>query len=185
MKYEKMMNAMGSIFGKEGKPDGLIGLEYQKYEIKNHIKEFQDLKVKLNQLILENNYAGAVNFDETEKGLTIHILGDILFPTGSSTLNDGAKDILKRISSMIFTIHNDIRIEGHSDNTPLKPDVLYTNWHLSLNRAVRTAEFIMDTENINPERISIMGMADKYPIASNDTPEGRSQNRRVDIVVLK
>lgn len=185
MKYEKMMKAMGSIFGKEGKANGVIGLEYQPYEIKNHIKELKDLKIKLQQLILENNYNNSINFEENEGSLTIHIVGDVLFPPGTSILNEGSKDILKRISTIVNNLPNDIRVEGHSDNLPVNSREYPSNWHLSINRALNTAEFLMESENINPERITIMGLADSFPIASNDTPEGRAINRRVDIVVLK
>jgi len=180
-----MTHALGSIFGTEGKPDGVIGLEYQRYEIKNHIKELTDLKIKLQQLILESDYGNSINFDENERGFTIHIVGDILFPPGSSVLNESAREILKRISTIINNLPNKIRVEGHSDNQPLKSDIFKSNWHLSANRALNTAAFLMETDLISPDRISIVGMADTFPITRNDTPEGRATNRRVDIVVLK
>lgn len=180
-----MKHAMGSIFGKEGKPDGIIGLEYQRYEIKDHIKELTELRLKLQQLILEYNYDSSVNFEENERGLTIHILGDVLFPPGSGELGKEAKEILERISAIIIHLPNYIRVEGHSDNRPVKSAQFQDNWQLSAQRALNTAAFLREFAKLSPERISIAGMADSFPVSSNETAEGRKANRRVDIIVLK
>ena len=75
-------------------------------------------------------------------------------------------------------------ISGHSDDVPLGAklqDVFKDNWGLSLARALATAEFFTDNAGITADRMSVTGFGATQPVASNDTPEGRQQNRRVEI----
>jgi chemotaxis protein MotB len=78
----------------------------------------------------------------------------------------------------------DMRVEGHSDNVPIHNDTFASNWDLSTARAMAVATMLIDESGIDPKRMAIAGYAQYHPVASNDTPEGRRANRRVDIVVV-
>jgi len=77
-----------------------------------------------------------------------------------------------------------MRVEGHSDDVPIHNVAFSSNWDLSTARATAVAMMLLNDSGFDPRRMSIAGYAQYHPIASNDTPEGRRANRRVDIVVL-
>ena len=178
-KYEKVISAMGNIFGTEGK---VIGLESN---IINQDLPSNNLKNELARLIKEYNYQESIRFEESERGFTIHIMDDILFKSGSADLNQNSMDVLSKIAALLKDVKNDIRIEGHTDNVPINTDVFKSNWHLSVGRALNTAYYLINKEGLRPEKISVVGFSEYKPIASNTTNDGRANNRRVDIVIIK
>jgi chemotaxis protein MotB len=81
-------------------------------------------------------------------------------------------------------IPNPARLEGHTDSVPIHNSRFRSNWELSAARSIALLSLLTDEFGVSAERISIAGYADNAPIASNDTPDGRMRNRRVDIVIL-
>src|SRR5208283_2490958 len=79
---------------------------------------------------------------------------------------------------------NNIRVEGHTDNVPIHNSRFASNWELSTARATEMIRLFITQYNFPPIRLSAAGYAEYHPVASNETVEGRGQNRRVDIVVL-
>jgi chemotaxis protein MotB len=77
-----------------------------------------------------------------------------------------------------------VRIEGHSDNVTVKLDRFPSNWELSAARAINVARYFIEVHDVQPGMIATTGYAEYRPVASNDTPEGRAKNRRVDIVLM-
>jgi chemotaxis protein MotB len=178
-KYEKMLSAFGNVFGTEPAkikidaiPDKVISTPLDK------------LKNDITQLIAESD-TKSIRMEENERGITIHILEDIVFPSGSADLKSTSKIVLKRVADIIKKLPNDIRVEGHTDNIPINSSVFPSNWHLSVARALNTAYYLIKEEGVNPDKVSIVGYAEYKPIESNDTPYGRASNRRVDIVIIK
>lgn len=106
----------------------------------------------------------------------------LLFTPGSAEFDERMKPILQKIAS--FMRHSDyqVYIDGHTDNTPLRSGSFASNEELSLARAFRLMEYFVNTEGISPLSIALAGYGDIHPVASNDTPEGRSKNRRVEII---
>ncbi|MHB8930623.1 MAG: OmpA/MotB family protein [Melioribacteraceae bacterium] len=149
------------------------------------VKPKEKLSEELSKLIIDNNYSNSIQLEETERGITVHILDDILFPPGKADINETSKLVLKKLAKVLSTIPNDIRIEGHTDNVPIFTERYPSNWHLSVDRALSTAYYLIKQENISPDKVSIVGYSEYRPIASNDTPETRAKNRRVDLVILK
>ncbi|RJP73243.1 MAG: chemotaxis protein MotB [Ignavibacteriales bacterium] len=180
-KYQKMISAMGSYFGSSynSQTNG-------KYISAGNSDEQNliSLKDKVNTLIRQNDIQKDVSIVETERGITVRILDDILFTSGSAELKGYSKIILNKIAGILKNLPNDIRIEGHTDNVPVNSNMFPSNWHLSVGRATNTAYYLMINEGLPQERVSIVGYSEYNPIASNLTPEGRANNRRVDIVIL-
>ncbi len=122
----------------------------------------------------------------TETGFKVVILEKILYDSGSSELNPEGRKLLKLlVQSLRQGKHERIVVEGHTDNVPLRPGTriaLYSNWELSAVRAARVARFL-EQEGLDPKNLSARGYGFYHPIASNKTPEGRQQNRRIEIIL--
>ena len=179
-KYQKMALAMANVFGTDADADSI----QQWVKGITTVSPIKKLKGDLTALIDKNNYSSSIRLDENERGLTVHILEDIMFAPGKAELVENSKYVLKNLAVILRALPNDIRIEGHTDNIPINTAVFPSNWHLSVARATSTAYYLMQYENLNPDKISVVGNAEYKPIAANDTPEHRSQNRRVDIVII-
>ena len=86
---------------------------------------------------------------------------------------------------MINSKNRDIRVEGHTDNVPLRNTSKYKdNWELSTARATKVASFIIDNKILEPTKISVAGYSEYRPVAENNSNENKAKNRRVDIVLL-
>ncbi len=178
-KYKGVVSAMGSIFGSDA-----VG---SNFTASNNVipKPTDKLAEDLYRLVEQYNYGNSIRLEQNERGVTIHILDDVLFPPGKATLNDASKTVLSRLADVIKPLPNDIRIEGHTDNIPISTAQYPSNWHLSVDRALSTGYYLIQEEGILADKVSVVGYAEYRPIASNDTPQSRAQNRRVDIVILK
>lgn len=113
----------------------------------------------------------------------VEIKTDILFPSGSAQIQPEAVDILGRIASILEPLGSPIRVEGHTDNQPIRTLQFPSNWELSAARAGRIVR-LFEERGIGPERMSVAGQGEYQPVADNATPEGRNRNRRVTLVVL-
>lgn len=177
-KYNNIVKSIGAAFGAP-KPliQPIIGKSTEK--VQNNLKE------TLAKVAKDNNFEKSIKLEENERGIVIHILGDILFPSGNANLNDGSLIMLNKLAAIIKTLPNDIRVEGHTDNVPIGNGAFASNWHLSVNRALNTAYYLINNQNLSADRVSIVGYSEYKPIADNSTLEGRNQNRRVDIIIIK
>ena len=124
-----------------------------------------------------------------ERGIVISLASDAYFKQASAELDiERAREVLEKIAELITqTDYKDkhIRIEGHTDDRSTDPDGPWlSNWHLSTARALNVLGYLVDF-GADPQRMSVVGYGEYKPIFSNDTEEGRSKNRRVDIVILR
>jgi chemotaxis protein MotB len=117
-------------------------------------------------------------------GLVISLRESGFYDSGSALPNPRSKPTLDRVAAMIAATPYDLRIEGHTDNVPIHTSQFASNWELSTARATEMAEIFILSYRFDPRRLSAAGFAQYHPVAGNGTPEGRSQNRRVDIIVL-
>ena len=119
-----------------------------------------------------------------QDGLVISLREAGFFNTGSADPKPGSLGTLRAIGERLGRTPFDVRVEGHTDNVPIHNAQFASNWELSAARATRIAELFIQMKAIPPERLSAAGYAQYHPVASNDTPEGRAENRRVDLVVM-
>jgi len=117
-------------------------------------------------------------------GLVISLREAGFFASGSATPSPSTLSTLRQIAASLGQTPYDIRIEGHTDNIPIHTVEFDSTWELSTARATRMARLFLDLKALPPERISAAGYAEFHPVSTNDTAEGRAENRRVDLVVL-
>ncbi|HED08921.1 MAG TPA: chemotaxis protein MotB [Ignavibacteria bacterium] len=179
-KYSKMISTVGDVFGNGNK---VIKIESN---ILPSVNNQQDaLKTKLIKLIDKYNYKNSIRLDENARGITIHILENILFTSGKANLNAGSKEVLNRLAVLLKELPNDIRIEGHTDNVPIHNSIFLSNWHLSVTRALNTAYYLINNGGLSADKISVVGFSKYRPIENNNSKAGRANNRRVDIVIIR
>jgi len=99
-------------------------------------------------------------------------------------LRSSAENAFDRFAAVIQKRSESLRIEGHTDNLPIHNKQFASNWELSTARASNLIKLLINRYHVEPDRLSAAGYAEYHPAASNDTPEGRARNRRVDIVIL-
>ncbi len=130
-----------------------------------------------------------VRVTEDERGLVITLATDSFFDQGSAALKNEMKPVLKKVGNIVRNVPNFVRIEGHTDSSPisqLSVDRGYpTNWELSSARSVNILRYLQEDESVNPKQLSAVAFGEQRPLDTNDTPEGRAYNRRVDIVILR
>lgn len=145
------------------------------------MQKFED---QVQTVLNENNMGNYVNNTVTDDGLLISFSDKVFFDTGDATLKPDMKQGLKELAVLLNRIKNELVIEGHTDNIPINRGVITSNWQLSSLRASNVVEFLAEECKVDGARLSAVGYGDFRPVASNDTTEGRSKNRRINIVVL-
>lgn len=124
-----------------------------------------------------------VTIRRTDFWIEVEMRTDILFPSGSARLADSASDVIQKLGSVLAPFPNPIRVEGHTDNKPIRTALFYSNWELSAARAASVVRVLSD-HGVGPARLAVVGYGEQRPLKSNDTPQGRDSNRRVVVVIL-
>jgi chemotaxis protein MotB len=117
------------------------------------------------------------------KWVEVEIKTDILFPSGVATLSPAAEQVLQQLAETLKPFPNAIRVEGHTDNRPIKNSAFPSNWELSAARAASVVH-LFTRMGMDPARLAVIGLGENRPAQSNATPEGRNANRRVLLVIL-
>jgi chemotaxis protein MotB len=140
----------------------------------------RELQGKLSNQIAQHIVALHIGRD----GLVISLREAGFYDSGSATPHAASMGSLDEIAETLKASPYDVRIEGHTDNVPIHTGQFDSNWELSTARATRLTRLFIERHGLRAERLSASGYAEFHPIASNETAEGRSENRRVDIIVL-
>jgi chemotaxis protein MotB len=156
------------------------------YEKSQEIKELREAKEDLEKRFKEEIGEKELKLELLEKGLVLRFVAEVLFDSGKANLKKEAYPILDKVANFLISKvpDRDIAIEGHTDNEPIKYSGWKSNWELSTARALSVLHYFVDKKGIKATRVSAIGYGEYRPIASNDTPEGRQKNRRVEIVIL-
>ena len=142
----------------------------KEFEKKLH-KELSEYKAKL---------------EMTEKGLVVTFLAEIFFDSGKAEVKESAKPTLKKVADILQkkVPGCKVAIEGHTDDEPITYSGWDSNWELASARALSVLHYFIDDASIDPRLLSADSFGQYSPVASNDTEEGRQQNRRVEIVII-
>ena len=150
------------------------------------IDKMEQVKGEVEDMLNAANLGNEVKVSLTEQGLEISINAEVLFDIGSAMLKPRYTSTVGKITNVLSKLKgNQIIVEGHTDNVPIKTYQFPSNWYLSTARAICVLDLIMKNHELNPNKLSVQGYGDSRPIASNSTPEGRAKNRRVNIIILK
>lgn len=128
--------------------------------------------------------AESIKLERHAEGLTVLLQTKSFFTPGSDTLRPEALAILPGVVNILKQSQHKLRIEGHTDDMPIHNERFPSNWELSTARALSVLRFLI-LSGVAPERLAVAGLAEYKPLQSNTTTEGRSRNRRVEIVILK
>lgn len=130
---------------------------------------------------------GQLQVRQYQNMLTVDLAEQIFFDSGRAALKAGGKDVLKKVADALKKYDNKvIRVVGHTDNVAVAKSLqatFPTNWELSVARATNVVRFLQES-GIPPERLVASGRGEFDPVASNDTPEGRKKNRRIEIMLI-
>ena len=153
--------------------------EEKKAKTKQQMKTVAgDITKVLQPLITE----GKVKLIETSRGVTIEINDSILFPPGQAKLQTISVTALGALAQVLASSDFPVTIEGHTDNTPIATAQYPSNWELSAVRATTVLRLFNDA-GVSAERLTAIGYGETRPLETNTTPDGRSRNRRVRILI--
>lgn len=141
------------------------------------------LRQSFTKLIKEKKLQGSVFLRSKEHSITLALADNLLFDIGSAQLNDRSRQLLDAIASILNETDNPIRIEGHTDNTPIHNSKYISNWQLSTDRATNVIMYLIERYGFSPNRLSASGYGEYKPLFPNDSADHRGKNRRVDFVI--
>ena len=168
-----------------------VSLEESQSTIEKQTKVIRDLhatRMKIESSLKEQIEAKEIKLEEIEGKLRVTLVDKILFDTGKVEISKGGKEVLLELAdSLRENKDQNVVVEGHTDDVPIGLVLIEkypTNWELSSARAVGVVRFLQEKGWLEPERLSATGYSYYKPVASNDTPEGRRQNRRIEIILV-
>jgi chemotaxis protein MotB len=146
--------------------------------------ELKLLKKRVDDKVHGLGLKGSVRTLVDERGLVIHISESGGFEVGKAEIRKETYPLFDAIGKPLLEMDNDVQIQGHTDTVPIHNSMYKSNWELSTARATGVLQFFLERYKIPPQRLSAAGYGEFYPVADNETDEGRSRNRRVDVIVL-
>ncbi len=138
----------------------------------------------LNQTLVSDIDQGKIEVHLEARGLIVSLRQATFFPSGGDEIAPQSYSTLQKIATMLNDLPNPIRLEGHTDSLPIHTDRFRSNWELSAARSIAMLEVLSGRFGVPRARFGISGYADTNPVDTNETEEGRTHNRRVDIVIL-
>jgi chemotaxis protein MotB len=127
---------------------------------------------------------GKVEVHMEPRGLVVSLKQTAFFPSGADVIDPDTYPIVEKVGTALNAVTNPLHIEGHTDARPIHTARFKSNWELSSARSIAMMELLSSRFKVDSKRVAVVGFADNAPVDSNDTPDGRAKNRRVDIVIL-
>lgn len=151
-------------------------------EEKNNLEQ---VKAEIQASLEARGMSDQVKYTLDKRGLVVTVVTDrVLFDRGKATIQGGGPSILDAIGEPLSRIPNDIAVEGHTDNSPINTAQFPSNWELSTARATSVARYLVDQTGVVPTRVGALGYGEYRPAVPNDSDAHKSQNRRVEVIVL-
>jgi chemotaxis protein MotB len=173
------MQAEANALQQKARADQAL-LASRQAELEKKSAEYQQLALSL-QTEIESD---RVELTELKGRLTVKMKDRILFSPGSATVGRDGRAALAKVADALRGVTGKvIRVDGHTDNVPVGSGPWRSNWELSTARAVAVVR-VLQEQGVPPERLGAAGYGEYQPIAGNATPEGRSLNRRIEIVLV-
>lgn len=142
---------------------------------------------QLNQSMSSEVASRDMRITRMQNAVKVSLNDQLLFPSGGSEMSDGAKTSIAKVAAIVAPHQkNKISVNGYTDSTPIGPDLakqgITTNLILSQKRADNVMQYMI-SQGVKPDLVSAQGFGEADPVASNDTPDGRAQNRRVELTI--
>ncbi|MGD9973718.1 MAG: flagellar motor protein MotB [Desulfatirhabdiaceae bacterium] len=192
-KYKEVAGSMRDAFGVQKKIKVLDSPSGQNIIARNFDQDMnlaprinEDVEFKIIEAEVQAKIKEIKQLVETEsKGnqFIIRLAGETTFDSGKANIRPDMLPVLEQIGGILNYGKGDVMVAGHTDNVPIHSTLFRSNLELSIARAVSVAQFLIDNSNITPDRIATMGFGEHRPLVSNDTPQGRNKNRRVEIIL--
>ena len=147
-------------------------------------EQLQDQLQKLKADLRSEIQQGLANVEKVGDQILISLSAQGSFRSGFAELQTGFLPTLRSVGESVSSATGKVTISGHTDDVPIAfSDRFDSNWDLSAARAAAVADYFFNTTEIDDQRVSVFGYADTKPVASNQTPQGRSENRRIEILI--
>ncbi len=147
------------------------------------IREAEEVMEEVQAFLEEMGLEAEVELGLDERGVVMELPDYIFFERAKADLIPEARKMLDKFSELFRRLDRNLIIEGHTCNLPMNVPEFPTNWELSVIRSVRVTRYLTEEQNLDPHRLTATGYGEYRPLESNETPEGRSRNRRVTIVI--
>lgn len=148
------------------------------------LKENEERVEQIAEALQESQIADMVELSFTAQYVKLSMNGALLFESASAQLKEEAQQILQKVAPILERYASGtIEIEGHTDNVPTDGVRYASNEELSSARALSVFYYLLENTSLDPLQMKHAGMGERLPIADNSTPEGRSRNRRVEILL--
>jgi chemotaxis protein MotB len=148
------------------------------------VSQVNRLNNKIQSMLDGVSQAPDVSVGIDREGVVIRMSGSYLFDSGRAELKPNSLVVLDAVASEVRLLPNEIRVEGHTDSTPIDSPRYPTNWELSSARALAVTRYLSESDGIAADRMMAAGFGEFRPLVPNDTREHRAQNRRVEIHLL-
>lgn len=161
------------------------GLEDERERLKESKGELEKAKAELDSKLKEELAGGDLSVAMAARGVVVTLMDRVLFDSGKAELKDSAKVTLDKVAGVLNSEvpQHLVYVEGHTDNDPIRSSGWRSNWELSTARATEVIHYFIESQGVNPNRLIASGFGEYHPVTSNDTPEGKARNRRVEIVI--
>jgi chemotaxis protein MotB len=151
------------------------------------VKEQSDAFRQMQEAMKAEVDSKQVTIKELEGKLTLSMVEAILFDSGKANVKKAGKDALAKVAEVLKNVKDqDIIVAGHTDNVPITSKLAATyptNWELSAARAIAVVK-LLEADGVDPKLLLAAGFGEFRPVADNGTPEGRAQNRRMEIILM-
>ncbi len=177
-------NMLGSGINNLPKVDRSVN-DSKSQQQKQEQEELNKMASDFKTYFAENNVQESVSVEVTDNYVKITFGDGILFDSGSAVLKENSKEVLDLIASELKDYpESEVKFEGYTDNVPIRSAIFPDNMYLSAARSISVLNYFKDVHKMDPTLLSQEGFGEYRPIESNDTPEGRAKNRRVEVKIM-
>ena len=148
------------------------------------VRSSSDVQSRLAEVVGREGTMGGVEVSDTTRGIVISLPEAGSFAPGRAELSNEGRRVMMSLGATLLDLPNLVRVEGHTDDVPIRGGAFASNWELSTARATEVVQFLIEECGLDPSRLAAAGYAEYRPRVPNDSPAARARNRRVDIVVL-
>ncbi len=186
-KFEEAAESLKDAFGVMARPRNVIERNRPLVPRRSDNDAAYELLFEVREIekaLIEQDLDQQVAIEVRPDGVLVQMPAPLLFKSGQAELQEVSRPLLQKLASLFRKFPGEVRIEGHTDDVPIKSPVFPSNWELSSGRAVTVARFFQGL-GIPPDRLAATGYGEHRPRESNETPAGRAANRRVEILLAR